>query len=1403
MADDTRVQQLLEELFDGQATPEEVCDECPELLPVVRERWQRICRARAEIEALFPPHSEPGAGKPGILQEDAALPRIPGYEVEAVLGRGGMGVVYKARHLALKRTVALKMLTGNHGRQADRARFEAEAVARLQHPNVVQIHEIGDVGGRSYFALELVEGGSLARRLQGQRLPPCDAAGLVAKLAEAMHFAHSRNLVHRDLKPGNVLLAGPADAPIAQCQPKVADFGLARFLDADDGQSEVGSVMGTPSYMAPEQAEGRGHSAGPAADVYALGAILYECLTGRPPFKGATRLETLEQVRSREPAAPSSLHRRVPRDLEMICLKCLRKQQERRYSSARELADDLGRFVRGEPVAARPVGVAERAWKWAWRRPTAAGLLAALLLLGTAGAVSAWLLNRQRAQQAGTDQEVRGILVGARGLRGEGWRTADLAMLAQASREGERAAGVAGNGRASAAVRQEAEGFQEEVSRQLNHARKTRVLLDALLDVSAPRETWAAVRKQAGPRAAQAPPRADQQYAAAFVRWGLDVDAAPEDQVVERLGAEPDPVVQELIAALDNWMLTRRLQRPGAEWRRLYRLADRLDRTDRHRRLRALMVGGAPLRAESIVGLIGVRSPWPALWALARGNAWRGVQQIRKEIDPRREPVLTVLLVAQALAAVGDAAGAEQLLSKAVTTRPNQVVLFDALGKLLEHQGSSRRGEAIGYLRAARSQRPQLGLALSKALLGANRVEEAVGVLEEVASVQRGNPAFHSYLGFAAEARQRNQEAEAAYRKAIALEPRVAEAHMNLANVLVARGKVREAEAAYRQCFRLKPNLALAHSNFGLALLAWQRYDEAEAACRRAIALEPDLPGAHTTLGNALHSQGKYAEAEAAYRHALHLEPDLPEAHSNLGAALNAQGKHHEAEALCRKAIALKPGLPQAYVVLGGVLIAQQKYDEAEAACRKAVALDPHLAEAYSALGAALCAMRQFGEAETDCRKAVALAPHSAKAHTHLGNVLSTRGKHGEAEAAYRQVIALMPHRAEGYTALATALFWQGKRGEAEAPSRKAVALKPDLALAHHNLGNVLFGLRKYDEAEAECRRAAALDPALAEAHTSLGHVLYARGKPGAAEAAYRKAITLKPHHAESHAALGGALFRQGKHAGAVAAFRTAITLKPNVSWMYDSLGAILLLRGKYDEAEEACRKAVALQPGRGSAHDNLGVALMQLARFKEAADSFDRAVQLLPANSPRRGLVGRWRLQCQRYAALDARLSLILKGTEKPANASEQIQLARLCILKKHYAAAASFSRDAFTAEPKLAEVAPGARYNASCAGARAGCGQGKDANTLDDQERTRWRRQALEWLRQDLTRWGKLVDKGNAQTMTQVRQTMRHWQTDGDLAGVRAKDALARLPDKERKQWEQLWAEVDALVRRASKPD
>jgi tRNA A-37 threonylcarbamoyl transferase component Bud32 len=343
--------------------------------------------SRPDEQATLPPSAPALAG----LLASSGLVAVPGYEILAELGRGGMGVVYRARQTKLGRTVALKMiLAGAHAGETDLARFrtEAEAIARLQHPNIVQVYEVGEHGGLPYFSLEFCVGGSLENKLGGTPLPPREAAALVEVLARAMQAAHDKGIIHRDLKPANVLLAEDGT-------PKITDFGLAKKLD-EAGQTASGAVMGTPSFMAPEQAAGKRDAIGPACDVYALGALLYEGLTGRPPFRGPSAMDTIMQVVADEPVPPRQLLSRTPKDLETICLKCLQKDPVRRYPSAAALAEDLRRFQAGESILARPVGRLERVWRWCRRYPAVAALL---VLLGLFCGVLFYLFDRAHASR--------------------------------------------------------------------------------------------------------------------------------------------------------------------------------------------------------------------------------------------------------------------------------------------------------------------------------------------------------------------------------------------------------------------------------------------------------------------------------------------------------------------------------------------------------------------------------------------------------------------------------------------------------------------------------------------------------------------------------------------------------------------------------------------------------------------------------------------------------------------------------------------------------------------------------------------------------------------------------------------------------------------------------------------
>jgi serine/threonine-protein kinase len=304
------------------------------------------------------------------------------YELRRVLGRGGMGIVYGAQQMSLNRPVALKMIRAGlwaDSEEVRRFQNEAEAVANLDHPGIVPVFEVGQHKGRHYFSMKRVEGPSLDKVLNDYVSKPKEAARLMAEVARAVHHAHQRGILHRDLKPSNILLDGSG-------APHVTDFGLARRIEGDSSLSVSGAILGTPQFMSPEQASGTRRGVTTATDVYGLGAVLYALLSGRPPFRGETVIETLEQVRKQSPEPLSKFNLKVPRDLEVIALKCLDKDPARRYGSAHELAQDLDRFVGGEPILARRTGLWERAGMWARRKPAVAGLVAASMIAAVASA---------------------------------------------------------------------------------------------------------------------------------------------------------------------------------------------------------------------------------------------------------------------------------------------------------------------------------------------------------------------------------------------------------------------------------------------------------------------------------------------------------------------------------------------------------------------------------------------------------------------------------------------------------------------------------------------------------------------------------------------------------------------------------------------------------------------------------------------------------------------------------------------------------------------------------------------------------------------------------------------------------------------------------------------------------
>jgi tetratricopeptide (TPR) repeat protein len=694
--------------------------------------------------------TDAGAGDAGQASPDpgAALPArwpvVRGYDILEWLGEGGMGVVYKARHLGLNRLVALKMIRGGSQARSDsfvRFRAEAEAVGRLRHPNIIQIYDIGEADGLPFVALELLDAGSLADRLACNPQTGRQAAELMVTLAGAVRVAHEAGIIHRDLKPANVLYTSDG-------VPRITDFGLAKRADSDDGQTQSGQIMGSPAYMAPEQARGHSRDVGPAADVYALGAILYEMLTGRPPFKGATPLETVRQVIDDEPVTPSRLVPRVSRDLETICLKCLHKEPERRYASAAALVDDLNRFCEGRPIRARPPSPAGRLWRWARRKPTTAGLLAALLALFILTVGGGLWLGRQQAERQGRATEaVEAALAQLPGLRREGrWREAE-AVLAQ------------GRSRLD-------EAGSDDLRRRLAWADEDLKLAAALERIRVTPAIEAGRFDYRGMAEA---------YTRAFERAGLDV-RGDEEAVAGRMGASD--LRPQLVMALDHWAYVADALGDRQLMARLLGLAQRTDPDPRW---------GDRFRA-------------PALWGdeeALRRLAADAQERLVREAPESAPPTSLVTLLAKKL---GQQDGrAEPLLRAAQGRHPEDFWLNCALGDALRER---KPAESVGFYRAALATRPTVGVVhfeVGTALRRQGQVDEAMAEFRRAVELEPDGAPAHYQLGTCLQAMGRLDEAMAEYRRVIDLEPEGGMGHEALAEALLRSGRFAEARTAVRR----------------------------------------------------------------------------------------------------------------------------------------------------------------------------------------------------------------------------------------------------------------------------------------------------------------------------------------------------------------------------------------------------------------------------------------------------------------------------------------------------------------------------------------------------------------------------------------------------------------------------
>jgi tetratricopeptide (TPR) repeat protein len=652
----------------------------------------------------------------------------------------------------------------------------------------------------------------------------------------------------------------------------------------------------------------------------------------------------------------------------------------------------------------------------------------------------------------------------------------------------------------------------------------------------------------------------------------------------------------------------------------------------------------------------------------------------------------------------------------------------------------------------------------------------------------------------------RHEEAVSYLRAAVALRPESPGARYSLGSLLFDQGKLTEAEQEFREALRNQPDFAWVHNHLGVLLASQGKLAEAEAEYRAALHSNPDDATDHTNLGFLLHGQGKTVEAEGEYRAALRCDPDFAGAHNNLGVVLAAEGKTAEAEAEYRDALRGNPDYAEAHTNLGNLLFKQGKLAEAEIEYRTALCCNPELAGAHYGLGYLLAEQGKAAEAEQEFRVALHFKPDFAEAHTNLGVLLGKQGKLAEEEAEYRAALRCNPDLADAHASLGHILLKEGKLAGAETEYRVALSHDPDLASAHYGLGVILDEERRPAEAEIEYRAALRCNPDLADAHASLGKVLAEQRKTEEAGIEYRAALRIKPNDTSVHYNFGILLAGQERLLEAEQEYRAALRCSPNFAEAHTNLGFLLAGQGKLADAEKEYRAALLSKPSLYEARHNLGLLLEGQGKFTPALEELQRAEQVLSTNDQRLPPVQVDIRRCQALADLDRKLPDLLQNKVQPVDAAEALAVARLCQqpYKQLCAAGARFYADAFAAEPRLADDLPQwHRYNAGCNAVLASCGKGNDASLLDDKDRLRLRRQALAWLRSDLDAWAKLLDSATSEQRAQILGVLKHWQEDSDLAGVRDKEALEKLPEGEREAWRTLWAEVEALRQKAAEKE
>jgi serine/threonine protein kinase/Flp pilus assembly protein TadD len=911
--------------------------------------------------------SRPGTGPADGA--DLLLSGVPlgDFRLIREVGRGGMGIVYEAEQLSLGRRVALKVLpyaATMDAKHLQRFKNEARAAASLHHEHIVPVYGVGCERGVHFYAMQLIDGVSLAQMLPSLHAPAGAAADaptvpvaalstepgrrkgrefyravarLIADAADALEHAHQLGIVHRDVKPGNLIVDESGKV-------WVADFGLARF-GTDAGLTMSGDLLGTLRYMAPEQALAKHGLVDHRADVYGLGATFYELLTGRPAVGGDSREEILRRIAFDEPAPARRLDKAIPAVLETVTLKCLAKNPNERYATAGELADDLRRWLSGQSIRARRLTVQQRLARWGRRHPgltAVMGLAAGLLLAG------AWAWDREKTQ---ADTAARTVAAEADQLR-EADRLPEALAVAQ------RAADLLPRFGGDAALRREIEQRVADLQ-----------LLNRLEEA---RMEGADVRPDGSGFDVQ---RMAQLFRLAFSEYGVDLISGDEEAVVQAL--RRPAVSPQVIAVLTEL----RSNVPNAtEIPRLGRLVEALDADARRLASR--------------------------LFRAAQGNDVKALKQLAAETNPElTQPPLLAELGTE-LEAASLFVDAERLLRAGQRHYPGDFWINHGLASVLDKLGPHRAADAIRYFGAAVALRPRSAGAwinLGRLFQTTRRYEEATAAYRRAIALKPDYWAAHGNLGDTLVAQGRVAEAESHFRRALELRPDDAQLVAEIGSALLKAGRRADAEEMCRRALEMKPEDADANYALSYLLCRLGRDSDSEVVARRLIRLKPNFAEAHVNLGHALMGLGRHAEAEAEFRKAIELKPSLPHPHTNLGNIYKDRGRYRDAEAAYRRAIALDPKDWETHHNLSMLLFYHwDKRVDAEAVARRLIALKPEMAEAHALLGDVLSNLGRWADAEASWRRAIKLQHDLAVTHCNLGTALQRRGLFREAVAEHR-----------------------------------------------------------------------------------------------------------------------------------------------------------------------------------------------------------------------------------------------------------------------------------------------------------------------------------------------------------------------------------------------------------------